>query len=38
LLHQERAGKAGVLDAEKDKIISNLRRELSVKREYMLDL
>lgn len=26
LLHQERAGRAGVLDAEKEKIIAGLRR------------
>ena len=30
--------KAEVLDAEKEKIIGNLRRDLGVKREYMLDL
>jgi len=30
--------RAEVLDAEKDKIIVNLRRDLGVKREYMLDL
>lgn len=30
--------KAEVLDAEKDKIIANLRKDLAVKREYMLDL
>lgn len=38
LLHRERMNKAEVLDSEKDKIIASLRRDLSVKREYMQDL
>lgn len=32
LLHRERMNKAEVLDAEKDKIIASLRRDLDIKR------
>jgi hypothetical protein len=32
LVHRERANKAEVLDAEKDKIIASLRRDHAVKR------
>ena len=38
LVHRERAEKAELLDAEKGRIITSLRRDLGVKREYMLDL
>lgn len=38
LVHRERMSKAEVLDHEKDRIIAALRRDLSVKREYMIDL
>ena len=38
LVHRERAASAEVLDKEKDKIIGNLRRDLNIKREYMVDL
>lgn len=32
IIHRERMSRAEVLDAEKDKIIANLRRDLGVKR------
>ena len=38
IIHRERMSRAEVLDVEKDKIIGNLRKDLGVKREYMLDL
>ena len=38
LVHRERMEKAEVLDVEKERIIGNLRKDLGVKREYMLDL
>jgi len=38
LIHQERSSKSAFIDGEKDKIIANLRRELTVKREHMQDL
>ena len=38
VVHRQRLTRAEIIDAEKDKIIVNLRRDLGVKREYIFDL
>ena len=38
VVHRQRLTRAEIIDAEKDKIIVNLRRDLGVKKEYMFDL